>query len=138
MSDQIIFHHYPESPVSEKVRVVFGIKGLAWRSVHIPRVPPRPELFPMTGGYRRTPVMQIGADIYCDSDCIVRELQRRQRQVQPDANSRGQAVRRRRLRLQRGRPVRGRKVQAGRNAPLRRRQPLHERRLRFCQGLCSH
>lgn len=22
---------------------------------------------PLTGGYRRTPVMQIGADVYCDS-----------------------------------------------------------------------
>ena len=28
---------------------------------------PRPDLMPMTGGYRRTPVMQIGADIYCDT-----------------------------------------------------------------------
>jgi len=32
---------------------------------------------PMTGGYRRTPVMQIGADIYCDTQCIMRELERR-------------------------------------------------------------
>jgi glutathione S-transferase len=32
----------------------------------------------LTGGYRRTPVMQIGADIYCDSQCIIRELERRQ------------------------------------------------------------
>jgi len=32
---------------------------------------------PLTGGYRRTPVMQIGADIYCDTQCIMRELERR-------------------------------------------------------------
>ena len=32
---------------------------------------------PMTGGYRRTPVMQVGADIYCDTQCIMRELERR-------------------------------------------------------------
>jgi glutathione S-transferase len=38
---------------------------------------PRPDLMPMTGGYRRTPVMQIGADIYCDTQCIMRELERR-------------------------------------------------------------
>ncbi|MDE0940864.1 MAG: glutathione S-transferase family protein [Alphaproteobacteria bacterium] len=75
--DQIIFHHYPQSPVSEKVRVVFGIKGLAWRSVEIPRLPPKPNLMPLTGGYRLTPVMQIGADIYCDTKCIIRELERR-------------------------------------------------------------
>ncbi len=70
-------HHYPQSPVSEKVRVVLGIKDLAWRSVEIPRLPPKPDLMPLTGGYRMTPVLQIGADIYCDSQCINRELDRR-------------------------------------------------------------
>ena len=73
----LILHHYPQSPVSEKVRVVLGIKGLAWQSVTIPRVPPKPELMPLTGGYRRTPVMQVGANVYCDSQCIIREIQRR-------------------------------------------------------------
>lgn len=80
MSDpasEVILHAYPQSPVAEKVRVVFGIKGLAWRSVEIPRLPPKPMLTALTGGYRRTPVMQIGADIYCDSQCIIRELDRR-------------------------------------------------------------
>ena len=76
-SDQIILHDYPQSPVSEKVRVVFGIKGLSWKSVEIPRLPPKPNLMPLTGGYRLTPVMQIGADIYCDTKCIIRELERR-------------------------------------------------------------
>ena len=74
---ELILHHYPPSPVSEKVRIVLGLKRLAWRSVEIPRVPPRPLLFPMTGGYRRTPVLQVGADIYCDSSLIVDELERR-------------------------------------------------------------
>ena len=80
MSDptsEVIFHAYPQSPVAEKVRVVFGIKGVAWRSVEIPRLPPKPMLTALTGGYRRTPVLQIGADIYCDSQCIIRELERR-------------------------------------------------------------
>jgi glutathione S-transferase len=74
---ELILHHYPASPVSEKVRVALGIKGLAWRSVEIPRVPPKPDVMPLTGGYRRTPFMQIGADIYCDSQCILREVQAR-------------------------------------------------------------
>jgi len=74
---EVILHHYPASPVSEKVRMALGIKNLAWRSVEIPRVPPKPDVMPLTGGYRRTPIMQIGADIYCDSQCILRELQRR-------------------------------------------------------------
>ena len=76
-SSEIILHNYPQSPVAEKVRVAFGIKGLAWRDVEIPRLPPKPLLTLLTGGYRRTPVMQIGADIYCDSQCIIRELERR-------------------------------------------------------------
>ncbi len=77
MSHEIIFHNFPSSPFSEKVRIVFGIKGLTWRDVEIPSMLPKPDLTPMTGGYRKTPVMQIGADIYCDSQIILREIERR-------------------------------------------------------------
>ena len=73
---QIILHHYPLSPFSEKVRLAIGIKGLAWGSVDIPPAPPRPLLTPLTGGYRRTPVLQIGADIYCDTNIILPTLER--------------------------------------------------------------
>lgn len=76
MQDFII-HHYPQSPVSEKIRVAMGLKNLAWRSVEQNRLPDRPELLAMTGGYRRLPVLQIGADIYCDSQVIFREIERR-------------------------------------------------------------
>ena len=76
MSDMIL-HHYPTSPFSEKVRVAFGIKGLAWKSVIIPRILPKRDLMPLTGGYRKTPVLQIGADIYCDTQLILREIERR-------------------------------------------------------------
>lgn len=71
---QVIFHHYPPSPVAEKVRIAFGMKSLSWQSVEIPRLPPKPLLMPLTGGYRRTPVAQIGADIYGDSQNIFRML----------------------------------------------------------------
>ena len=77
MSHEIIFHNYPSSPFSEKVRVAFGIKGLSWRSVIQPVIMPKPDLIPLTGGYRKIPVMQIGADVYCDSQIILRELERR-------------------------------------------------------------
>ncbi len=73
----IILHHYPQSPVSEKVRVIFGIKSIEWSSVIIPRVPPKPKLTPLTGGFRLTPVLQCGADIYCDSQRIALELEER-------------------------------------------------------------
>jgi glutathione S-transferase len=73
----LILHNYPNSPFAEKVRLILGYKGLDWHSVQIPRVSPKPDLMPLTGGYRKTPVMQIGADVFCDSSCIVRELERR-------------------------------------------------------------
>src|SRR6202140_1899343 len=73
----IILHHFEKSPFSEKIRVIFGLKNIEWTSVLISRIMPRPDLMPLTGGYRRTPVLQIGADIYCDTQCIIRELERR-------------------------------------------------------------
>ena len=63
----LILHHYPQSPFAEKIRLILGLKGLAWRSVAIPMVMPKPDLVALTGGYRRTPVLQIGADVYCDT-----------------------------------------------------------------------
>ena len=75
MSDpQIILHHYQLSPYSEKIRTLLGYCGLPWHSVIESSSLPRPELMQMTGGYRRIPVLQIGADIYCDSRVIARKL----------------------------------------------------------------
>jgi glutathione S-transferase len=76
MSD-LILHHYDFSNFAEKVRLALGFKGLAWHSVIIPPIAPKPDLVPLTGGYRRTPVLQVGADLYCDTRLIVRELERR-------------------------------------------------------------
>jgi glutathione S-transferase len=76
MSD-IILHHYAVSPFAEKLRIALGLKRAAWLSVDIPSVMPKPDLMPLTGGYRKTPVMQIGADIYCDSQLIMMELEHR-------------------------------------------------------------
>ncbi|MGE0874278.1 MAG: glutathione S-transferase family protein [Burkholderiales bacterium] len=71
-----ILHHYPASPFAEKIRLMLGFKGLAWKSVTIPVVMPKPDLVALTGGYRRTPVLQLGADIYCDTALIPRVLER--------------------------------------------------------------
>jgi glutathione S-transferase len=75
MSD-LILHHYELSPYAEKVRLMLGLKGLAWRSVQIPIVMPKPDLTELTGGYRRTPTLQIGADIYCDTKVCAQILER--------------------------------------------------------------
>ena len=77
MPHPIILHHFDRSPFSEKIRVIFGSKDLSWRSVLIPPIMPKPDLMPLTGGYRRTPVMQIGADVFCDTQIIIREIERR-------------------------------------------------------------
>jgi glutathione S-transferase len=74
---ELILHHYDMSPYAEKVRLMFGLKGLAWRSVQIPIVMPKPDLIELTGGYRRTPTLQIGADIYCDTKICARALESR-------------------------------------------------------------
>ncbi len=73
---QLILHHYPFSTFSEKVRAALGYKGLAYGSVEIAGLPPRPLLSPLTGGYRRAPVLQVGADIYCDTQVILPALER--------------------------------------------------------------
>ena len=73
---ELILHHYDISPYAEKIRLCFGLKRLAWRSVIVPMVLPKPNLMPLTGGFRRTPALQIGADIYCDTLRIAMELDR--------------------------------------------------------------
>ena len=73
----IILHHYDTSPFSEKVRLLLGLRGLSWGSVIQPVIMPKPDLTPLTGGYRRIPVLQIGADVYCDTQVILAELEAR-------------------------------------------------------------
>lgn len=70
MQDSILLHHYPVSPFAEKIRRILGFKKLVWSSVQIPMIMPKPDLVALTGGHRRTPVLQIGADIYCDTALI--------------------------------------------------------------------
>ena len=66
----IILHHYPSSPFSEKIRLILGYKKLAWKSVIVPSIMPKPDVVALTGGYRKTPFLQIGSDIYCDTALI--------------------------------------------------------------------
>ena len=77
---ELILHHYPMSPFAEKIRRVLAFKQLAWASVTIPAVMPKPDLMALTGGYRKTPVLQVGADIYCDTALICDVLEH----VQPE------------------------------------------------------
>ncbi len=71
---EIILHQYVNSPFSEKIRKIFAHKKMSWRAVEQPVIMPKPKLIPLTGGYRRIPVLQIGADIYCDTGVIIRKI----------------------------------------------------------------
>lgn len=74
---QFILHHYEASPYAEKIRLLCGLAGLSWGSVLSPPMPPRPNVDPLSGGYRRIPIGQIGADIICDTHLIAIELAER-------------------------------------------------------------
>jgi glutathione S-transferase len=73
----LILHHYDASPFTQKALRMLGLKQLEWSSVLTPMMPPKDDLVILTGGYRGTPVLQIGADIYVDSQLIADELERR-------------------------------------------------------------
>lgn len=77
---ELILHHYQTSPFSEKVRLILGAKKLPWKSVEVPRIAPKPDVVALTGGYRRTPFLQVGSDIYCDTALICEVLEH----VQPE------------------------------------------------------
>ena len=70
----LILHHYPMSPFSQKIRSLLGYADLPWRSVGVRESPPRPHLAALAGGYRKVPVAQDGADVFCDSRIIAEEI----------------------------------------------------------------
>jgi glutathione S-transferase len=86
---ELILHHYDASPFTQRVLRMLGIKGLEWRSVTTPMMPPKEDLVALTGGYRGTPVLQVGADVYVDSQRIARELESRHPEPSlfPDGNT---------------------------------------------------
>ena len=73
---ELILHHYSLSPFSQKIRTMLGYAEVPWVSCITQEAPPRPKLDPLTGGYRKIPVAQIGADIFCDTRVITDEIVR--------------------------------------------------------------
>ncbi len=73
-----ILHQYAGSPFSEKLRLVFGYKRMRWVAVEIPVIMPKPDVVALTGGYRKTPVLQHGADLYCDTALAAKVIERMQ------------------------------------------------------------
>lgn len=89
MTMRPILHHYDASPFTQKALRMLGLKGLDWDSVETPMIMPKPDLTVLTGGYRGTPVLQFGADVYVDNQRIAVELERRcpSPSLFPDGNS---------------------------------------------------
>ena len=76
MSDLVLWS-YDASPFTQKALCMLGLKRASWQWVETPMMPPKDDLEVLTGGYRGTPVLQAGADVYIDSQLIARELERR-------------------------------------------------------------
>ena len=73
-----ILHRSLGSPYAEKVMLALGYLGAPWYSVVAPKGVPRPIQNELVAGYsRRIPILQIGADIYCDTNLILAELGQR-------------------------------------------------------------
>ena len=72
----LILHQYDISPFSQKAQKMMGLKGLSWLSVEMPLIAPKPDVEALTGGYRGTPVLQIGADVFVDNWMIALALDR--------------------------------------------------------------
>ena len=73
-SPTLILHQYDISPFSQKAQKMIGLKELSWQSVEMPMIAPKPDVEALTGGYRGTPVLQIGRDVFIDNWMIARAL----------------------------------------------------------------
>ena len=86
--ENLILHQYDISPFSQKAQKMMALKGLSWLSIEMPMIAPKPDVEALTGGYRGTPVLQIGADVFIDNWMIARAID----QFAPDkprVNARG-------------------------------------------------
>ena len=74
----LIIHQYTHEPAfSVKTRLMLGFKNAEWFAVNHSTILPKPDLTPLTGGYRQIPVAQVGADIYCSTELVMDLLEAR-------------------------------------------------------------
>nr|GAT58392.1 glutathione S-transferase [Mycena chlorophos] len=73
-----ILYRFDGSPFSTKVSHLLLLKNIPHKWVNVSRVMPRPEIGEMLGiGHRRSPILAIGRDVYCDTLLISNVLERR-------------------------------------------------------------
>ncbi len=76
-SEDLVLHCYDASPFTQKALRMLGLKACSYYSVETPMILPKPDLVCLTGGYRGTPVLQVGANVYVDNQRIATELETR-------------------------------------------------------------
>lgn len=74
---ELILHAYDASPFTQKALKMLALHGAGYRYVETPMIAPKPDLTVLTGGYRGTPVLQDGADVYVDNARIAAALESR-------------------------------------------------------------
>jgi len=86
---EFILHHYDNSPFAEKIRTLLGYKEASYQTVTIPVIMPKPDLVALTGGYRKTPVVQQGNHIYCDTRLIAKVIDQQlpQKSIYPESQA---------------------------------------------------
>lgn len=72
----LILWSYDASPFTQKALGALAIKRVPFRWVETPMMPPKDDLITLTGGYRGTPVLQVGSEVFIDSQLIACELER--------------------------------------------------------------
>lgn len=73
--EKIILHRNYGSPYCQKIMVMLDYSQLDWYSELTSKGVPRPVQETLSGNYsRRVPLLQIGADIYCDTKEICEQI----------------------------------------------------------------
>ncbi|KAK4513154.1 uncharacterized protein ATC70_012949 [Mucor velutinosus] len=74
-AQDVVLHWFPGSPYCQKIIWILNYKKVDYMTVQINRLEPRPLRRPLDGGYRKTPILQIGNHIYCDTKSIIPALE---------------------------------------------------------------
>ncbi|ORX49476.1 hypothetical protein DM01DRAFT_1338148 [Hesseltinella vesiculosa] len=73
----VILHWYPPSPFANKIAWILNYKQIKYKTVLNDKTEPRPLRRPLDAGYRKTPILQIGNQVFADTRLIIDELEAR-------------------------------------------------------------
>ncbi|CAO3625439.1 unnamed protein product [Cunninghamella blakesleeana] len=76
-NNQVVLHFYSLSPFANKIAWILNYKKVDYKWVNISVQEPRPQRRYLDGGYTKTPILQIGNQVFCDTKTIIAELEKR-------------------------------------------------------------